>query len=249
VSSIGYIVALPEEAQSLVRQRAGFDSLVSLKGGHALTVSGTGPDHARQAALRLIEQGASALLSWGCAGALDPQPQPGQLIIPERIFGADGAILPTDEEWRRRLVASLAPVLFVSGGTLAESPHLVPGPPEKQALFAATGAVAADMESAAIARAAAAAGRPFLAVRAIADSASMALPQAVIASLTPRGNAQLGKLLGYSLRHPAQFIELARLGRAFGAAMATLRQVRELAGTDACFTPPSAGGLRSRSTR
>lgn len=240
--SIGYIVALPEEAGSLVRRRAGFDEPVSLEGGHTLIVSGTGPDHARLAAHRLIDQGASALVSWGCAGALDPRLNPGNLIIPEHVRGADGEILPVDTEWRSRLVQFLASSLLVLGGTLAESPHLVPSPSEKQALFAATGAIATDMESAAIARTAAEASLPFLAIRAIADSAVMTLPEAVIAALTPRGSARLGKLLGYSLRHPAQFIELARLGRAFGAAMATLRQVREIAGTDACFTPPSTGG-------
>jgi adenosylhomocysteine nucleosidase len=245
VQSVGFIVALPEEARSLVRRRVRFDDLVRLEGGHCLAIAGTGPEHARQAALRLIDLGASALVSWGCAGALDPCLSPGDLIIPERILGADGRMENVDTDWRDRLLRTLSPTLPTRGSILAESPHLVPGPAEKQALFAATGASAADMESAAIARTAATRGLPLLAVRAIADSAAMALPEAVVVALSPRGDVRLPKLLSYSFRHPAQFIELARLGRAFRAAMTTLRRVRALTGTNSCLPPPPAGRFPS----
>lgn len=237
--SVGYIVALPEEAGSLVRQRVRFEEPISLESRHHLIVSGTGPERAHRAARRLIEQGASALVSWGCAGALDERLKPGALLVPDLLRSADGTTLAADAAWRSRLTQALQPALNVTEGSLAESLHLVPGPPEKHALWASTGAVATDMESAAIARAAVAAGLPFLAVRAIADTAAMALPEAVIVSLSPRGDVRLAKMLGYGLRHPAQFIELARLGRAFSAAMATLRLVGKLAGADARFTPQS----------
>jgi hypothetical protein len=42
-------------------------------------------------------------------------------------------------------------------------------------------------------------------------------------------------MLGYAFRDPAQFLELARLGRAFGRAMATLRKVAAIAGPDIGF--------------
>jgi adenosylhomocysteine nucleosidase len=125
----------------------------------------------------------------------------------------------------------------VKPGQLAESRHIVPTPAEKQALFATTNAAAVDMESAAVARVAQAHGLPFLAVRAVADTAAMAMPAAVLVSLNPRGDVRPGKLLAHLARHPAQVSELIRLGRAFGAAVGTLRRVRQVAGTDFCFPP------------
>jgi adenosylhomocysteine nucleosidase len=245
VQSLGFITALPPEAGSLSRRRPGFGDLVALPGGHCLAVSGAGPFHAHQAALRLIGQGVAALVSWGCAAALDPRLNPGDLVLPERILGIDGSAYAVDAEWRDRLIRMLSPAVPTMAGALTESAHIVPGGAEKQALHAATGAIAVDMESAAIARLAHAHGLPFLAVRAVADTAAMKLPDAVIIALNPRGDVRLRKLLGYSVRHPAQFIELARLGRAFGAAMATLRHARSLTGNDCCFLPPPAGGLPS----
>jgi adenosylhomocysteine nucleosidase len=241
VPSVGYIVALPDEARSLSRQRAGFDEIVRLPDDHLLTISGTGPSHASQAAFRLVERGAAALVSWGCAGALAPDLAPGELLIPERIFGADGTEHAADADWHRHILATLGLTLPVGSGALAESREVVFEPVGKRALFDATGALAVDMESAAVARVAQAHRRPFLAVRAVADSAAMALPAAVRVALNPRGDVRLAKLLSYSLRHPVQFIELARLGRAFGAAMATLRRVHDIAGSDLRFPPPASG--------
>jgi len=121
---------------------------------------------------------------------------------------------------------------------LLESPHFVPGPPEKRELGAATGAIAVDMESAAIAAVAAAHGLPFLAVRTIADPLSMRLPEAVTVALNPRGDVRLGTLLSHVLQNPPEMFELVRLGRAFGAAVTTLRRVRRLSGADCCFASP-----------
>ncbi len=241
MKSIGFIVALPAEAGSLGRRRIGFNDLVELPEGHWLTVSGTGRDHAFKAAARLVELGVAALVSWGCAAALDPRLRPGALVLPKSILGAAGGEHAIDTEWRGRLARALSQTLPIHAGALIESEWIIPSGVEKQALFAGTGAVAADMESAAVARAAHSRGLPFLAVRTIADSAAMRLPDAVTAALSPRGDIVLAKLLSHSLRHPAQFIELARLSRAFGAATATLRRVRNLSGADCCFTPPPVG--------
>lgn len=234
---IGFIVALPAEAGSLIRQRLDFDSLVRLPGGHGLAVSGAGPDAARHAAARLLEQGVAALVSWGCAAALAPGLRSGALVLPTRILGADGAELAVDAAWRQRLIQALVPALPVAGGTLLESPRIVADPAEKHALHAQTGALAVDMESAAVARVAAETGLPCLVVRAIADTAAMPLPQAVARALNPRGDVRLGVLLRHLAAHPAQVPELIRLGRAFAAATHTLRRVRELAGSDGGFSP------------
>lgn len=238
---IGFITALPAEAGSLHRRRPGFDGLAELPGGHLLTVSGTGPDHARRAAARLLDHGVSALVSWGCAAALDARLKPGDLALPERILGTDGRAHATHAEWRGRVIAALPSDLPTVAGALAESPEIVADGAAKQALYAVTKALAVDMESAAIARVAEARGLPFLAVRAIADSASMALPRAVSLALTPRGDVRFAILLTQVLSQPGQILELLSLGRAFGAAMASLRLARSRMGHDFCLPKPYVG--------
>lgn len=233
---IGFIVALPAEAPSLTRQRVDFDSLLPLPEGHWLAISGAGPDAAHEAATRLLAQGTTALVSWGCAAALAPDLKPGALVIPNRILGAKGDTLPVSPEWRGRLVQALTPTIPVIDGALQESRRIVATPAEKHALHLGTHAVAVDMESAAIARVAQRAQRPFLAVRVIADSAQMPLPAAVAQSLNPRGDVRMGDLLRHLVRHPGQIPELIRLGQAFGAALKTLRRVRALSGADCRFS-------------
>lgn len=244
MNRVGFIAALPAESRSLYRRGLGFDGVAALPGGHCLTVSGTGPENARRAALRLLDEGVVALVSWGCAAALAPSLKPGDLAVPERILGTDGRVHTVDAEWRGRFVSALTPTISPVAGTLAESPEIVPDPAAKKALHSATGAEAVDMESAAIARVAEARGLPFLAVRAIADSASMRLPHAVMIALTPRGDVRLAILLSQLLRHPGQLGELLGLGRAFGMSMAGLRLARSLAGESFCL-PAVAGGCRS----
>jgi adenosylhomocysteine nucleosidase len=242
VRPLGFVVALPAEARSLGLRRAGFGDLVQLPEGHWLAVSGAGPEHARLAVSRLLERNVAALVSWGCAAALAPQLRPGELVVPERLLGADGIEHAVDAEWRRRFTRALSPGLPTIAGTLLESPRIVAEPIEKQAMHAATGGMAVDMESAAVARAAMARRLPFLTVRAIADPAAMALPEAVAVSLNPRGDVRLSALLRHLLGHPGQIADLTRLGRAFGSAVAALRRARSLAGADYCFVPPPDGG-------
>ncbi len=235
---LGFVAALPDEARSLTGQRPGFGDLLQMPGGHWLAVSGAGAENARLAAARLLEQGVAGLVSWGCAAALDPALQPGDLVLPEHILGADRTAVETDAAWRGRFAQALDGKLALFSGFLAESPLIVASVTAKWTLHQATGAIAVDMESAAVARLAQANGLPFLAARAIADTSAMQMPAAVMAALNPRGDVRLGGLLAYTLRHPGQVAELIHLGRAFGSAMATLRTAKSLAGADFCFPPP-----------
>lgn len=241
MKSIGFIVALPAEARTLVRRRVGFDGLLELPGGPRLTVSGAGPSHARIAASRLLEQNVDALVSWGCAAALSPSLKAGDLVLPDRILTPDGIEHAVCPEWHERVRLALDPALRVTTGHLLGSAEVVASSAEKQQLHFTKGAVAVDMESAAIASVAKIRGLPFLAFRAIADPACMNLPRAVTGALDERGDVKLPRLLGYALAHPAEFIALARLGAAFHAASNTLRRTARLLGTDLLF-PSSADG-------
>ena len=55
----------------------------------------------------MVSQGATALLSWGCAAALDDRLSAGCLILPERIIGTNGEIHRVNTEWHRRIYQTL----------------------------------------------------------------------------------------------------------------------------------------------
>jgi len=226
---IGILVAMPQECRSLTAKRVPEGGLLALDEGVLLGLSGAGPEAAARCAALLFAQGATALLSWGCAAALDPALKPGDLILPVSIIGADGQTLATDPAWRARLAGLLEAKLPVCQGKLLENRRIVSSAQEKQALFAATGAVALDMESAAAARAALDFKLPFLAVRSIVDPASIDIPPSIAAAFDENGVLHVGKMLGRALLRPVDFIGIIRLGRHFGAAMKTLQTVAAIA--------------------
>ncbi len=241
MNSVGFVIALPAEARTLVRRRIRFNELVELPGGHRLIVSGAGPTHAYNAAARLLEHKVGALVSWGCAAALAPTLNAGDLVLPRQILAPDGSRHAVCPEWHERVRKTLAPATRVLTGPLLGNFEIVANAAEKQKLHSTKGAVAVDMESAAVASVATAQGLPFLAVRAIADSADMNLPNAVTVAVDNRGDINLTKLLGYALAHPAEFATLARLGKAFHAAVNTLRRAARRLGTDLFLTPSADG--------
>ena len=81
----------------------------------------------------------------------------------------------------------------------------------KKDLFTASGAAAVDMESLALARAASAAGLPFLALRAVADPAQRGLPSAALAPLTSDGRPQPHLVAGRLALRPWELPALMRL--------------------------------------
>jgi adenosylhomocysteine nucleosidase len=230
------VVALPAEGRTVIRQRLTFDTLQELPGGHWLTVSGAGPGRAGEAANRLLDREVDGLVSWGCAAATVHHLRPGHLILPALILGENGESHPADPAWRARLSIRMPEELVSHAGPLRESATVVPTHAAKTAIHAATGSIAVDMESGAIARTALANNLPFLAIRAIADPAAMDFPGAVSRALNPRGDVRILTLLAQLARHPREAGELIALGRAFGAALRTLHRVRRAAGPDFGFT-------------
>lgn len=229
MSGAGLIVALPEESRSLgLRLTRGNDPV--RVGGASVLVGGAGPDNARRAAERLLEAGADGLISWGCAAALHPSLRPGALLLPGRIIGCDGAALEADRDWHRRLGAALAAAKISYGsGDLAESRSIVATVENKRALATRSGAHAVDMESAAVARAARAANKPFVAIRAVADPAEMAVPSTVLHAMNADGKVDLRRLLLALCARPGELPALIRLGMHFSAALAALRGVHGVA--------------------
>jgi adenosylhomocysteine nucleosidase len=181
---------------------------------HGLDAVATGGIEAQvlEAAERLIAEGADALLSFGIAGALAPDLVPGSLLLPRAVIAEDGSRLAVDEARRARAEAALvaAGLGAVSGDVLGASAPAASSA-RKEALHAATGAIAIDLESHLVARAASRAGKPFLVLRAIADPASRALPEAALIGLDASGRPALNRVLLSVLRNPRQIPALLRL--------------------------------------
>ena len=171
---------------------------ISLGQNASIWLCGMGEEAARQAAEGLRAGGATALMSFGFAGALDPSLRPGDLVLPETVHA--GFPLPVDLGWRPVCGRCFLPHLNVSGGMLAASNKVLTSATRKIELAQRTGACAVDMESGAVAEAAAHAGLPFLAVRAISDAVEFSPPPSSARCVRPDGSADLARLLPLLLR-------------------------------------------------
>lgn len=183
-ADLGVVVALPIEAGSfgLGHRRAG--DCAAFDWG-MLAIAGLGFERAGDAARKLVERGARALLSWGVAGGLSPALSPGDLLLPQRVI-ADQNEWETDPDLRARLRRVLGGHAL-EGGDLHCSRAPVASVEEKKAL-AARGMLAVDMESAAVAAAAQRAGIPFVAVKAICDPATREIPAVALRLLGHDGS-------------------------------------------------------------
>ena len=221
----GIVVALPEELKTLTSQRIEKGQCDFIGDNLVVARAGTGITNAQAATEQLIAKGASRLVSWGCAGALDDRLKPGDLVLADKLVTQDRDEICVNTGWYEHCKKHLARDLPVITGYLAESAHIVSDSQEKRQLRAATGALAVDMESIAIAKIALSNALPFLAVRAIVDPANMALPKAITYAANDEGDIQLIRLLAFIARHPSELAGLIRLGIAFNAAQSTLKRI------------------------
>ena len=221
MSVAGVVTALDAEARTLGLSRRRSDGLRALRDGTLLAVGGMGLSAADSAARRLVQAGASSLVSWGMAGGLDPALPAGTLCIPGTVVSRDGESFATDLHWRELLVAAIAARRVVASGRLFSSAVPIEDAAGKAAAFERTGAAVVDMESMAIARVAAAHGMPFVVVRAIVDTATDVLPAAVLSATTPEG-VRMARLVLGMLRAPSELSPLLRLARRYRAATRAL---------------------------
>ncbi|HEV7928517.1 MAG TPA: phosphorylase [Nitrosospira sp.] len=227
---IGIVTAMRVEARCITQRRLPFNKPITLGENGAIWLSGMGIDAARRAAEGLKTSGATALMSFGFAGALESSLNPGDLVLPEFIH--TGRLLQVDLGWRDRLRQRLPAHLTIAGGVLAASAYVLTSGTAKRELALATGACAVDMESGAVAEAAAHAGIPFLAIRAISDPVEFSPPPVLLGAVRPDGTADLMRLLPLLLRRALTVGTLLRLATDSRAACSTLCRVARLAGME-----------------
>ena len=224
---LGIVVSLPWELKSLTYQKIPLGAWRSIANNTMVALSGVGAERAHAAGSVLIAEGATALLSWGCAAALEDSVSPGYLILPERIIGASGDVHWVSTEWHRRLYQTLKSRQPIRTDPLVESPVVVKTAAEKRELAQRTQAAATDMESAAQARLAQEQRLPFMAIRAILDTVSTDIPKNVLKAVGPQGDISVAKLLASVFLLPTDWVRIVRLGIQFNAAQRALRKARE----------------------
>lgn len=167
--------------------------LAQLRPGAWSIAGGTGFGLARRAASQAAEQGAQALVSTGVCGALSPTLALGDIVVDER-----GKQPHTDWQFRSGRVTSQDRVAV----TVAE----------KRAL-AESGAMAVDMESAAVAEVACERGLPFYCIKAVSDTAVEEMPLDFNRYRDPEGRFNRMRIVMAALGRPAVFPRLIRLNQ------------------------------------
>lgn len=208
----GVVAALPAEARWLRASAL------------AVRVGGVGAEHARRAARALIADGALALVSWGTAAALAPTLGIGTLVLADRVVGDSIPLVP-DLAWTARVAESLHGIVPLVRGTMACPTDVLRNANEKHALADRSGAIAADMESAAIGAVAREAGLPWIVVRAISDAADTVVPSSVTSAIDGAGALNMFRLVGGLLRNPIEIAALPKLARGMRRSGETMRLV------------------------
>ena len=224
MTCVGLVAALEPEMRAFAGRRPHTGSVQHLPDGVVACTSGMGAERAAEAAKRLVEVGATALVSWGCAAALDPSLKPGALLLPTEIIAANGQVFVVDAAWHTRLAEHTRDTFDVRTDALAESGRVLASAADKQALRATSGAAAADMESAALAAVAFDARIAFIVVRAVSDDSATAVPRAFTRAVTRDGRIAAGRAAVAILFAPAQWLAAIRLALGFNAALSTLQR-------------------------
>lgn len=165
-----------------------------------------------------------ALLNTGCAGGLALGLSVADVVVSTAVVAATdpATVYSTDSTWTSRLYAAAEKArLPASRGVIVTSRAVLSTRADKQSAANAFGALAVDMEGAAIAEAAATRGTPFASVRAVLDPVWMNIP-------FPPGQSNWNKLMSPPLSYVLNFTEFfpvawatyrvhVALGRLFGA--------------------------------
>ena len=195
-----------------------------------ISCHGPGPEAARRAATELIGKGVGGLISFGFAGGIDERLAAGTIVLATEIRAGRYDGTRSTDQWRRAVRDAVEWSRPPIEEPIAAVDNIVSEAGDKTRLRYQTDAVAADMESFAVGRAAHDAGLPFIAVRAISDPALQSLPIMALDAVDAEGKLRPGRILWSLIRHPGQLRELARLsGNTRAASEALSEVIRQIA--------------------
>jgi adenosylhomocysteine nucleosidase len=219
----GVITAMPAEAKTF-NSGSGY----SEQNSWHFAPGSAGQKNARLSAKSLLEQGCDCLISWGVAGALDPQLTAGDLIVTSAVINDRSECFNFDSDDLKSLVETFKSLDPKVGGLLYSAEKPVPLAIEKQELHEKFHAESVDMESAAIAKVACDAQINFIAVRCIVDRSDCDLPVAATSSFKDNGKVDVFQLLKALTQNPLQLVPLIRLGLNYYSALRHLRKAATL---------------------
>jgi adenosylhomocysteine nucleosidase len=177
-----------------------------------LAVTGDGAKNAARGVAELCEAfRPTSLVGLGVAGALTPSLSAGDLVAGACVRNGSGDAPSSDA-----VLLSLAAAAGARPATLLTVSAPVVSVTAKSRLASSlegVEAAAVDMESAAWARAAAAAGVPFLVVRAISDLADEELPGYLLRCVGKDGGIRRSAVIRHALAHPSSVPALLRSRR------------------------------------
>ncbi len=222
---IAVTFALPEESQDFTkalrdRRRVGARDFLGKIGAREVLVAHTGVGLASAAACarELLKTHAPELvISAGYAGGLDPR-----LAVGDLFFATNFSTPALLEKVRAQFAEN--PRHFF--GDLTSQLAVVDSVGAKEQLARESGALAVDMETAAIAAECANAGVPFLSVRVISDAARDPLPVPMERWFDlQRQRPRILSLLAFLATHPARIAPFARFVRALAPARRRLTEL------------------------
>ena len=196
-------------AEARIARAAGFEVIV-----------GAGDPQRTTALVNAAVRHAKCLISFGIAGGLSPHLRPGDVILSAEVIGEDCRWRPSEPFHRQ--VSDLARRIGAAEGPIFGARNILSTEGDKARVWRDTGALAVDLESAIVARAAEAAGIPFVVLRTIADPATREMPSAALIPLAQDGTPAIIRVLGEVLRRPQQIAALFGLTRETRRALSAL---------------------------
>ena len=181
--------------------------------------------NARKAAELLQFEHVDALISWGTATALTNLDS-GDLVLPEYIVVNNKTRYRTDPAWHEQFSSCLSNLpITTHTGNIADTEYFLETPAQKSNLHKNTGAIAADMESAAILMVANENKLPCLVIRSIVDRDCDSLSRVITRNTDLYGMPDFGNLLADIIYKPVLVLQLTTLSCAMIKASRTLRVV------------------------
>ena len=228
--------ALQGSLQERRNQQCGGRSAVRgrLAGRDVLLVqAGIGRVRARDAVIAAATDfDVEAVWSLGFAGALSERLRPGDVVFPAAVLDDEdvgGVPLAADRSHATVCAALRRAAVPVETGNLITVGTVLRTPEAKRAVGRRSGAVAAEMEAAGVARAARDLGIPWAALKTIVDAVDDPLPHFLAACTTAQGDLRWRGLMVGALEGRDFCRSLARLARASRKACRTLWQGLEIA--------------------
>jgi adenosylhomocysteine nucleosidase len=221
VTRVLVLTAIDVEARTLARHLG----LTAVPGatfphftGGVLELAAIGVRGARLAARSAQWRGPDLVVSAGVCGALAPPLGVGTLVVPTIVLGPGGG----------RWTTATLPRLPADGALLTVG-EVLESAAQKARLWMETGALAVDMESAAVMTWAGERGLPAAVVRAVSDDAERGIPAALAAAVGEDGRVRPLRAVSAALARASALGDLLELRagthaalKTVGAALATL---------------------------